>query len=96
LKYFENESTLKDSDYKKFVFTILKQENENRLTILERIVATNENFYDKDLPKVQKISASLNRDNAHARKKFNQTTELGQQSVIVRLSDKAFCFLQVA
>jgi hypothetical protein len=66
LKYFENERTLKDSDYKKFVMAILKEENKDRLTIIERIVATNENFSDKDLPKVQKISASLNRDNAHA------------------------------
>ena len=70
MKYFENERTLKDSDYKKFVMAILKEENEDRLTILERIVATNENFSDKDLPKVQKISASLNRDNIHAGEKF--------------------------
>ena len=66
MKYFENERTLKDSDYKKFVVEILKEENDDRLTILERIVATNENFSAKDLLKVQKISASLNRDNAHA------------------------------
>jgi hypothetical protein len=70
LKYFENERTLKDSDYKKFVAAILKEENEDRLTILERIVATNENFSDKDLTKVQKISASLNRENAHAGEKI--------------------------
>ena len=70
MKYFENERTLKDSDYKKFVLAILKEENEDRLTILERIVATNENFSDKDLPKVQKISASLNRDNAHVGEKI--------------------------
>ena len=70
LKYFENKRTLKDSDYKKFVVAILKEENKDRLTILERIVATNENFSDKDLPKVQKISANLNRDNAHAGEKI--------------------------
>jgi hypothetical protein len=70
LKYFENERTLKDSGYKKFVVAILKEENEDRLTILKRIVATNENFYDNDLPKVQKISASLNRDNARAGEKI--------------------------
>jgi hypothetical protein len=52
LKYFENERTLKDSDYKKFVLAIIKEEYEDRLTILERIVATNENFSEKDLPKV--------------------------------------------
>jgi hypothetical protein len=55
LKYFENERTLKDSECKKFVMTILKEENEDRLTILQRIVATNENSSDKDLPKVHKI-----------------------------------------
>ena len=70
LKYFENERTLKDSDYKKFVVAILQEENTDRLTILQRIVATNENFSEKDLPKVQKISASLNRDNAHAGEKI--------------------------
>jgi hypothetical protein len=70
LKYFENERTLKDSDYKKFVVAMIKEENEDRLTILQRIIATNENFSDKDLPKVQKISASLNRDNAHAGEKI--------------------------
>ena len=48
----------------------LKEENENLLTIFERIVATNEKFYDNYLPKVQKISASLNRDNAHAGEKI--------------------------
>ncbi len=69
LKYFENERTLKDSDYKKFVMAILQEENEDRLTILQRIVATNENFSEKDLPKVQKISASLNRDNASSGEK---------------------------
>ena len=70
LKYFENQRTLKDSDYKKFVVAIMQEENEDRLTILQRIVATNENFSEKDLPKVQKISASLNRDNAHAGEKI--------------------------
>ena len=70
LKYFENERTLKDSDYKNFVVAIMQEENEDRLTILQRIVATNENFSEKDLPKVQKISASLNHDNAHAGEKI--------------------------
>ena len=44
--------------------TILKEENEDRLKILKRIVAKNENFTENDLPKDQKISGSLNRDNA--------------------------------
>lgn len=70
LKFFENERTETDSRYKEFVVTILKEENEDRLTILRRIVATNENFAENDLPKVQKISGSLNRDNALAGEKI--------------------------
>jgi hypothetical protein len=70
LKYFENECILKDSGYMKFVVAILQEENEDRLTILQRIVATNEHFTEKDLPKVKKISASLNRDNAQAGEKI--------------------------
>ncbi len=69
LKFFDNERTQKDPKYKEFVVAILKEENEDRLTILQRIVATNENFSETDLPKVQKISASLNRDNALAGEK---------------------------
>jgi len=70
LKFFENERTLKDAKYKEFAMAIMKEENEDRLTILKRIVATNESFSEKDLPKVQKISASLNRDNALAGEKI--------------------------
>ena len=70
LKFFENERTLKDAKFKEFAVAILKEENEDRLTILNRIVATNENFSEKDLPKVQKISASLNRDNAGPEEKI--------------------------
>ena len=70
LKFFENERTETDSRYKEFVVTILKEENEDRLTILRRIVATNENFAENAFPKVQKISGSLNRDNALAGEKI--------------------------
>ncbi len=64
LKFFETERTKTDAKFKEFATTIIAEENEDRLVILKRIVATNENFSDADLPKVQKISASLNRDNA--------------------------------
>lgn len=70
LKYFDYEKTQKDPKYKEFVMAIIKEENEDRLTILKRIVATNENFSENDLPRVQKISASLNRDNALAGEKI--------------------------
>ena len=64
LKFFETERTKTDAKFKQFASAIIAEENEDRLVILKRIVATNENFTDKDLPKVQKIAASLNRDNA--------------------------------
>ncbi|MBT5471862.1 MAG: DUF1318 domain-containing protein [Nitrospina sp.] len=70
LNFFDNDRTQKDPKYKEFVVAILKEENEDRLTILQRIVATNESFSETDLPKVQKISASLNRDNALAGEKI--------------------------
>jgi hypothetical protein len=64
LKFFETEQTKTDTRFKEFAAAIIAEENEDRLVILKRILATNENFTDKDLAKVQKISASLNRDNA--------------------------------
>ena len=64
LQFFENERTKTDTQFKEFSKAIIAEENEDRLIVLQRIVATNENFTEKDLPRVQKISASLNRDNA--------------------------------
>jgi len=62
--FFETDRTRKDPAYQKFVQTILKEENEDRITILKRVIATNEAFGEGDLPKVQRIYAGLNRDNA--------------------------------
>ena len=70
MNFFEMERT-KTARFKEFASAIIAEEIEDRLMILKRIVATNENFTDKDLPKVQKISASLNRDNAKPGKNSN-------------------------
>ncbi|MZG29313.1 MAG: YdbL family protein [Nitrospinae bacterium] len=72
LKFFETERTKTDARFKEFATAIVAEENEDRMVILKRIVATNENFSDGDLPKVQKISASLNRDNAKPGEKIQQ------------------------
>lgn len=72
LQFFETEKTKSDAQFKEFATAIIAEENEDRLVILKRIVATNENFSEKDLPKVQKISASLNRDNAKPGEKIQQ------------------------
>ncbi|MBC8286271.1 MAG: DUF1318 domain-containing protein [Nitrospinae bacterium] len=72
LKFFATERTKTDAKFKEFAIAIIAEENADRLTILKRIVATNENFTDKDLAKVQIISASLNRDNAKPGEKIQQ------------------------
>lgn len=64
LVYFENDRSRKDPKFKEFSQTLIREENEDRLTILRRTIATNENFSEEDLPKVQRIFAGLNRENA--------------------------------
>ena len=76
LAFIEVEKTRTDPKFKKFAQAIIQEENEDRLITLNRIVATNENFSEGDLAKVQKISASLNRDNAKPGEKIQ--TESGE------------------
>lgn len=64
LNYFETEKTKKDTQFKVFSQTIINEENEDRKTILNRVIATNIRFSPEDLPKVKKVYANLNRDNA--------------------------------
>ncbi len=64
LTFFEINKTREDPKFDLFVKTIIEEENADRLTITKRIVMVNENFNEEDLPKVQKIFASLNRENA--------------------------------
>ncbi len=47
-----------------FVENLIKEENEDRLVIVHRVIETNETLTTKDLPKVQKMFAALNRDKA--------------------------------
>ena len=72
LKFFDNARTKTDAKFKEFAEAIIAEENEDRLIILQRIVVTNENFTEQDLPKIRKISASLNRDNAKPGEKIQQ------------------------
>ncbi|MFQ5674042.1 MAG: DUF1318 domain-containing protein [Nitrospinales bacterium] len=64
LKFFECEKARGDSKFKTFAQAIIKEENADRLAVLQRIVATNVNFSEDDLPKVRKIYAKLNQDNS--------------------------------
>jgi uncharacterized protein DUF1318 len=72
LIFFDTEKTLKDPQFKSFSQAIIKEENEDRLTILKRTIATNEAFSEGDLPKVREIFASLNRDSAQPGEKIQK------------------------
>jgi len=72
LVFFANQKTEQDPQFKSFAQAIIQEENDDRLTILKRTIATNEAFSDGDLPKVQKIFASLNRDSARPGEKIQQ------------------------
>ena len=72
LKFFETERTKTDAGFKEFSSAIIAEENEDQIVILKRIVATNENFTNRDLHKVQKNSTSLNHDNAKPDEKIQQ------------------------
>lgn len=72
LVFFENQKTKQDPQFNSFAQAIIQEENDDRLTILKRTIATNEAFSDGDLPKVQKIFASLNRDSARSGEKIQQ------------------------
>ena len=47
-----------------FVENLVKEENEDRLVIMSRIIETNETLSPTDLPRVHKMFAALNRDKA--------------------------------
>lgn len=64
LAFFEIDKTRQDPQFALFVKTIIQEENDDRKAIMKRIVMMSENLNENDLPDVQKIFASLNRDNA--------------------------------
>jgi hypothetical protein len=66
LKFFETERTKTNAGFKEFSSAIIAEENE------DRIMATNENFTNSDLPKVKKISTSINHDNTKPGAKIQQ------------------------
>lgn len=72
LTYFPDATLKADSRQAAFVQEILTEENRDRLILMQRIVATNEQFTERDLPKVQQIFAALNRDNAKPGERIQQ------------------------
>ena len=55
LNFFETERTKTDARFKEFFSAIIAEEHEDRIVKLKIIVETNENFTDRDLPKVKKF-----------------------------------------
>ncbi len=51
-------------DDRAFVENLMKEENEDRLEIMSRIIETNETLTPSELPRVHKMFAALNRDKA--------------------------------
>lgn len=51
-------------DDRAFVENLIKEENEDRLAIMSRIIETNETLTASELPRVHKMFAALNRDKA--------------------------------
>lgn len=49
---------------KAFVQNLVEEENADRQVIMERVIETNEKLSSKDLPRVRKMFAALNRDKA--------------------------------
>ena len=49
---------------KAFLDNLLKEENEDRVVVMNRVVETNETLTLQDLPKVHNMFAALNRDKA--------------------------------
>ena len=53
-----------EADKKAFVDNLVQEENADRTIIMQRVIETNEKLSEKDLPRVQKMFAALNRDKA--------------------------------
>ncbi|MBM4079720.1 MAG: DUF1318 domain-containing protein, partial [Planctomycetes bacterium] len=64
LTVLETDDLKKDAKYAAFVKAIVDEENADRRVIMERVIEVNETFSNADLPTVQKVFASMNRDQA--------------------------------
>ncbi len=54
----------KNPAYAKFVKEVMEEENRDRLVLLSRVIETSESMTSKDLPKLQRVFAQMNRDAA--------------------------------
>ncbi|MCP9473317.1 MAG: YdbL family protein [Nitrospira sp.] len=54
------------ADRQAFVKNLVEEENADRATLMQRVLATNETFTPQDLPKIRRTFAALNRDRARS------------------------------
>ena len=64
LEYRPTQRPREDPAYAAFVQATLAQENEDRLTLMNRVIEVNEDYSQRDLHKIQKVFAQQNRDAA--------------------------------
>ncbi|MBI2194566.1 MAG: DUF1318 domain-containing protein [Planctomycetes bacterium] len=64
LTFFETEKTRADSKYKSFVQSKIEEENLDRTVLMRRVIEITPGRTERDLPDIQKIMASRNRDSA--------------------------------
>ena len=55
-----------EADQLPFVENLVKEENADRAVVMRRVIETNEKLSEKDLPRVKKMFAALNRDKSPA------------------------------
>ena len=58
--------------------SVVKQVNRAREVVMMRVVETNSDFTEKDLPRIKRVFAKLNREKALPGEKFRRRTAHGQ------------------
>ena len=53
-----------DPKYDRLIKDVVKEENESRMVVMKRVIIMNESLKESDLPRIQKVFASMNYDAA--------------------------------
>ncbi len=66
LEVFPCEKAKGDPKYDRLIKDVVKEENESRMVVMKRVIIMNESLKESDLPRIQKVFASMNYDAAKA------------------------------
>jgi len=66
LTFFETALTKNDPNYRAFAKRIVKEENQDRLIIMQRVISINKNLSRKDLPTIRMMMYKLNAQSSAA------------------------------